>query len=119
MRTDYFFTDSVNDEGSSSSDTELVVHDHKESNSAEVVTKVKNSFSAGDTVNGNGSINQYDEAGGEKTEHNKPSPFSYGLDLWNLLGSSSKNVKRYSDSESRFVTGLILDSFIFLLRDRT
>ncbi|KAJ4727971.1 DUF3754 family protein [Melia azedarach] len=101
MRTDYFFTDSVNDEGSSSSDTELVVHDRKESNSAEVVTNVKNSFSAGDTVNGNGSINQYDEAGGEKTEHNKPSPFSYGLDLWNLLGSSSKNVKRYSDSESR------------------
>ncbi|KAL9435396.1 hypothetical protein AB3S75_021633 [Citrus x aurantiifolia] len=103
MRTDYFYTDSLNDEGLSSSETELVMDDN-ESKLDQVVANVENSDSpdsASDTINGNGGMNRFGEVEGQESELDKLLPFSYGLDLWNLLGSSVKNVKSYSDRESR------------------
>jgi hypothetical protein len=84
MRTDYSFTDSTEDEESVSSDTEFV-------------DKLGNPDVVSDTING------IDE--GEEVEPDTLLPFNYGLDnLWNLLGSSAKNVQNYSDRESRFVS---------------
>ncbi|KAH7578146.1 hypothetical protein JRO89_XS01G0346000 [Xanthoceras sorbifolium] len=85
MRTDYFFSDSTDDEASASSDSE-------------VVDKLGNSDAVSDTING---IGENDE--GEETEADMLSPFNsgLGLDLWNLLGSSAKNVNNCSDRESR------------------
>ncbi|KAH9787130.1 DUF3754 family protein [Citrus sinensis] len=103
MRTDYCYTDSLNDEGLSSSETELVMDDN-ESKLDQVVANVENSDSpdsASDTINGNGGMNRFGEVEGQESELDKLLPFSYGLDLWNLLGSSVKNVKSYSDRESR------------------
>ncbi|KAK9202082.1 hypothetical protein WN944_017291 [Citrus x changshan-huyou] len=103
MRTDYFYTDSLNDEGLSSSETKLVMDDN-ESKLDQVVANVENSDSpdsASDTINGNGGMNRFGEVEGQESELDKLLPFSYGLDLWNLLGSSVKNVKSYSDRESR------------------
>ncbi|KAH9731115.1 DUF3754 family protein [Citrus sinensis] len=103
MRTDYCYTDSLNDEGLSSSETELVMDDN-ESKLDQVVANVENSDSpdsASDTINGNGGMNRFGDVEGQESELDKLLPFSYGLDLWNLLGSSVKNVKSYSDRESR------------------
>ncbi|KAL5795879.1 hypothetical protein ACOSQ2_000699 [Xanthoceras sorbifolium] len=85
MRTDYFFSDSTDDEASASSDSE-------------VVDKLGNSDAVSDTING---IGENDE--GEETEADMLSPINsgLGLDLWNLLGSSAKNVNNCSDRESR------------------
>ncbi|KAI9180910.1 hypothetical protein LWI28_009370 [Acer negundo] len=81
MRTDYSFTDSTEDEESISSDTEFV-------------DKLGNPDVVSDTING------IDE--GEEVEPDTLLPFNYGLDdLWNLIGSSAKNVQNYSDRESR------------------
>ncbi|KAK2649890.1 hypothetical protein Ddye_017379 [Dipteronia dyeriana] len=83
MRTDYSFTDSTEDE-----DEESVISD------AEFVDKLGNPDVVSDTING------IDE--GEEVEPDTLLPFNYGLDdLWNLLGSSAKNVQNYSDRESR------------------
>lgn len=115
MRTDYFYTDSLNDEGLSSSETELVMDDN-ESKLDQDVANVENSDSpdsASDTINGNGSMSRFGEAEGQETELDKLLSFNYGLHLWNLLGSPVKNFKSHSDRESRFVTGLILDGFMY------
>lgn len=63
-------------------------------------TNGKESEYARDDINGVGSAERYEE---EDNELDKPMSFIHGLDLRNLLGSSDKNVKEYSDGGSRFV----------------
>lgn len=109
MRNDYFFTDSVGDEGSISSDTKLENND-KENKSVHVVNTEK-SDPGSDIINRNGRINKYGDDEGEETEPNELPPFNYGLDLWNLIGSPAKNVDNYN--ESRFVTVVLI--FIFVV----
>ncbi|XP_031251088.1 uncharacterized protein LOC116108987 isoform X3 [Pistacia vera] len=96
MRNDYFFTDSAGDEGSISSDTKLE-NNGKENKSVHVFN-TENSDPDSDIINRNGRINKYVDDEGEETEPNELSPFNYGLDLWNLIGSAAKNVEKYNES---------------------
>ncbi|KAJ0110396.1 hypothetical protein Patl1_00738 [Pistacia atlantica] len=96
MRNDYFFTDSAGDEGSISSDTKLE-NNGKENKSVDVVN-TENSDPDSDIINRNGRINKYVDDEGEEAEPNELSPFNYGLDLWNLIGSPAKNVEKYNES---------------------
>ncbi|XP_042966500.1 uncharacterized protein LOC122300135 isoform X3 [Carya illinoinensis] len=91
MRTDYFFAHSTGkeetfNEGSDSSDRQSVTNEEELDN-------------AGDGINGVGSLEGYEN---EDIELDTPISFIHGLDLRNLLGSLDKNVKKYSDSGSRF-----------------
>ncbi|XP_062154883.1 uncharacterized protein LOC133862961 isoform X4 [Alnus glutinosa] len=95
MRTDYSFSHSMGkrktiNDGSASSDSA--------SSDGKFVTNGKESEYAGDDINGVGSVERYEE---EDNELDKPISFIHGLDLRNLLGSSDKNVKKYSDGGSR------------------
>ncbi|KAE7997525.1 hypothetical protein FH972_002153 [Carpinus fangiana] len=63
----------------------------------EFVTNGKESEYARNDINGVGSLERYEE---EDNELDKPMSFINGLDLRNLLGSSDKNVKKYSDGGS-------------------
>lgn len=96
MRTDYFFAHSTGkeetfNEGSDSSDRQSVTNEEELDN-------------AGDGINGVGSLEGYEN---EDIELDTPISFIHGLDLRNLLGSLDKNVKKYSDSGSRFVTNYL------------
>lgn len=56
----------------------------------------------------------------EDTELDMLSPFNYGLglELWNLLGSSLNNLKRYTERQSRFVS-VSYSSKRFIYLERT
>jgi hypothetical protein len=77
----------------------------------EFITNGKKSEYARHDINGVGSVERYEE---EDNELDKPMSFINGLDLRNLLGSLDKNVKKYSDGGSRFVT-ICLDCFLVVL----
>lgn len=81
MRADYSLIHSLDDdEGPASSDR-----------------KGENSDSVGDSINGMGSMD---------TKLDMPLQFDYGPDFTNLLGSSARNDKRYSNWDFRFVMKL-------------
>lgn len=76
------------------------INDGSASSDGEFVTNGKESEYARDDINGIGSVERYEE---EDNELDKPISFIHGLDLRNLLGSSDKKVKTYSDGGSRFI----------------
>ncbi|XP_059457263.1 uncharacterized protein LOC132187106 [Corylus avellana] len=82
MRTDYSFASSMG---------------KGETINEDFVTNGKEAEYARDGINGVGSAERYEE---EDSELDKPMSFIHGLDLRNLLGSSDKNVKEYSDGGS-------------------
>jgi hypothetical protein len=107
MRTDYSFSHSMGkrktiNDGSASSDSA--------SSDGKFVTNGKESEYAGDDINGVGSVERYEE---EDNELDKPISFIHGLDLRNLLGSSDKNAKKYSDGGSRFVPNCLAGIRLF------
>jgi len=94
MRTDYSFSHSMGkrktiNDGSASSDSA--------SSDGKFVTNGKESEYAGDDINGVGSVERYEEEDNE-------------LDL---LGSSDKNAKKYSDGGSRFVPNCLAGIRLF------
>ncbi|CAK7348585.1 unnamed protein product [Dovyalis caffra] len=89
MRADYSLTQSIDDERisngrSGSSDERDAAHG-------------KISDSVSNNINGNGSVNKFEE----ETEVDRTLRFDYGVELRNFLSSSVRNDKRSSNGESR------------------
>ena len=96
MRTDYSFARSMG--------KEVTIDEGLASSDREVDANGEESESAGNDINGKESIVGYED---EEIELDNPIAFMHSLDLRNLLGSSDKNVKKYSDGGSRFVTNFL------------